>query len=110
MTPKPSDISANILSNVVSAMGRFHWERRLDERERTLVRACCDDAANLGVLCLAAPRHRDAQLELLRERARIHRALASSAALGAPGRLADAFWEGFRHTVNGAVAVAFSAL
>ena len=102
------EIALNILANVIRALGPL-WERRLTEADRSLVRACCADAARLGVRALASPRTRDAQLQLLREKAHIHAQLCSSLALGA-GRVADAFWEGFRTTVNGAVAVAFAAL
>jgi hypothetical protein len=108
MPPTPDDVAVNILSNVIRAMGPL-WERRLGDADRALVRACCDDAARLGVRALAAPRTRDAQLQLLRERADIHARLCGSLPLGA-GRLADAFWDGFRATVNGAVALAFAPL
>ena len=110
MNADPDDIADNILSNIVQSLGPQQWERRLGERERALVRACCADAARLSVRALASPRQRDAQVELLREKARIHARLATSAALGGPGRLADAFWDAVRNTVNGAVAVAFAAL
>lgn len=102
------DIAMNILSNIVHALGPL-WERRLTDADRELVRACCADAARLGVKALATPRQRDRQAELLREKAHINAQLCNSLALGA-GRLADAFWEGFRATINGAVTVAFAAL
>lgn len=102
------DIALNILANVIRALGPL-WERRLTDADRALVRACCADAARLGVRALAMPRTRDAQLQLLRERAHIHAQLCGSFALGA-ARVADAFWEGFRATVNGAVAIAFAAI
>ena len=101
------DIAHNILSNVTRAMGP-PWERRLGDAERELVRACCADAARLGLRALASPRTRDAQLQLLRARADIHARLCGALPLGA-ARVTDAFWEGFRSTVNGAVAVAFAA-
>lgn len=110
MPPVPDDdaVALNILSNVIRALGPL-WERRLTDADRALVRSCCADAAKLGVRALAAPRTRDGQLQLLRERAEIHARLCGSLALGA-GRVADAFWEGFRATVSGAVAIAFAAL
>ena len=108
MTPKPDDIALNILANVIRAIGP-EWERRLTDPDRALVRASCADAARLGLRALATPRNRDLQLDLLRERAHIHAQLSDCVALGA-GRLADAFWDGFRNTLNGAVAVAFTAI
>ena len=108
MDPNTTDIASNILLNVVTALGT-NWDRRLSDADRDLIRACCDDAAKLGVMALATPRTRDAQVELLRERAQIHAQLCSCFALGA-GRVADAFWEGFRATVNGAVTIAFAAM
>ena len=108
MNPKPDDIALNILGNVIRTVGPS-WESRLTDADRALVRACCNDAARLSVRALATPRNRDLQLDLLRERAHIHAQLHGCAALGA-GRLADAFWDGFRNTVNGAVALAFAAL
>ena len=108
MPRKSDDVELNILANVIRAVGARDWEC-MTEDERLLVRACCADAARLGVKALATPRNPDLQLDLLRERAHIHAQLAGCAALGA-GRLAEAFWDGFRATVNGAVAVAFAAL
>lgn len=105
------DIADNILAQVVLAVGRREWERRLAEPDRELVRACCADAARLALRTLATPaRLRPAHTELLREKARIHALLAESTALGASGALADAFWVAFGNTVNGAVAVAFTAV
>jgi hypothetical protein len=109
MKTKTDDIALNILANVIRGLGPG-WDRRLSEDERLLVRSCCDDAARLGIRALAVPRNRDLHVELLREKARIHERLASSSALGAAGRLADVFWEGFASTINGAVAIAFSAI
>lgn len=109
MNPKPDDIALNILANVIRALGPL-WERRLSDADRTLVRACCADAARLGVRALATPPTRDAQLQLLRERADIHARLCGSLPLAAARGVADAFWDGFRATVNGAVAIAFAAL
>ena len=107
-TPKPTDVASNILSNVIRTLGPA-WERRLTDTDRELIRACCTDAAALALGALATPRNADLQRRLLREKAHIHAQLADSVALGA-GALADAFWDGFRATVNGAVAVAFAAL
>ena len=108
MNPKQDDIALNILGNVIRTLGPL-WESRLTDVDRALVRACCADAARLSVRALATPRNRDLQLDLMRERAHIHAQLHDCVALGA-GRLADAFWDGFRNTVNGAVALAFAAL
>jgi hypothetical protein len=108
MTTTTDDVASNILTNVVRALGPL-WERRLSEPERALVRACCADAAQLGVRAMATPRNRELQLELLRERAQIHAQLANCVALG-EGRLADAFWEAFATAVHGALAVALAAM
>jgi hypothetical protein len=102
------DVALNILGNVIRALGPL-WERRLTEPERLMVRACCHDAARLGIRSMATPRNRELQLELLRERAQIHAQLANCLALG-EGRLADAFWEAFASAVNGALAVALAAM
>jgi hypothetical protein len=102
------DIAMNILSNVIRALGPV-WERRLTDEDRALIRECCADAAQLGMRALATPRNRDMQTQLLREKAQIHAQLCNCLALGIGG-LADAFWDGFRATVNGAVAVAFASL
>ena len=102
------DVALNILGNVIRALGPL-WERRLSESERLMVRACCNDAAQLGIRSMATPRHRELQLELLRERAQIHAQLANCLALG-EGRLADASWEAFASAVNGALAVALTAM
>src|SRR4051812_17749081 len=107
-TTTPDDVASNILANVIRALGPL-WERRLTETERALVRACCADAANLGVRALATPRNRELQLVLLRERAQIHAQLANCVALG-EGRLADAFWDAFASAVSGALAVALAAM
>jgi hypothetical protein len=109
MNPKRDDVSLNILGNVIRVLGPA-WERRLTDADRALIRACCADAARLAVRALATPRNVDLQTDLLRERANIHARLAASAALGKTGDLADAFWDGVRATVNGAVTVAFTAL
>jgi hypothetical protein len=109
MNAKREDVSSNILGNVIRVLGPA-WERRLDDSDRLLVRACCADAARLAIQALATPRNRELQRELLRERADIHARLADVNALRQSGDLADAFWEGFRATVNGAVTVAFAAL
>src|SRR5688500_3244902 len=101
------EIALNILANVIRTLGPL-WERRLNDADRALGRACCAEAARLGVRSLASPRTRDAQLQLLRDKAAIHAKLDDALSPGA-GRVADAFWEGFRGTVNGAVAVAFAA-
>jgi len=108
MNPKRDDVSLNILGNVIRVLGPA-WERRLSDTDRELIRACCADAATLALQALATPRNAELQHRLLREKAHIHAQLADSVALGA-GALADAFWDGFRATVNGAVAVAFAAL
>jgi hypothetical protein len=107
-TKTSHDIALNILGNVIRALGPA-WESQLRDADRELVRACCADAARLGIRSLATPRNADLQTDLLRERAHIHAQLMSCVALGA-GRLADAFWDGFRATVNGAVTVAFAAI
>ena len=109
MNAKRDDVALNILGNVIRALGPA-WERRLTDADRALVRACCADAARLAARALATPRNPDLQADLLRERADIHAQLFGSAALGKTGDLADAFWDGFRATVNGAVAVAFAAI
>ena len=109
MNARQNDVALNILGNVIRALGPA-WERRLDDADRALVRACCAEAARLAVRSLATPRNLELQSELLRERADIHARLVDSAVRGKPGDLADAFWEGFRATVNGAVTVAFSAI
>ena len=44
MNPKPDDIALNILANVIRTLGP-HWESRLTDADRALVRACCNDAA-----------------------------------------------------------------
>ena len=108
MSPHPNDIALNILAHVMRSLGPRVWEARLTDADRALVRACCADAARLGLRALASPRTRDAQLQLLRDKAAIHAKLDDALSPGA-GRVADAFWEGFRGTVNGAVAVAFAA-
>ena len=109
MKTKSDDIALNILANIIRVLGPG-WDRGLDDADRALVRSCCADAARLGIRALAVPRNRDLQLDLLREKARIHAQLSRSDALGAAGRLADAFWEGFAATVNGAVSIAFAAI
>jgi hypothetical protein len=106
--PTQDDIAMNILANVIRALGPV-WERRLTDDDRALIRACCADAARLGVRALATPRNRDMQTQLLREKAQIHAQLSNCLAIGV-GAVADAFWDGFRATVNGAVAVAFASL
>ena len=108
MDPNSSAVASNVLANVITALGPL-WERKLTEADRALVRACCDDAARLGVRAMATPRTREAQLELLRERAHIHAQLSACLALGV-GRLADTFWDAFRAAVNGAVTIAFAAM
>lgn len=108
MTSTLDNIAGNILSNVITALGPA-WERRLSDDDRALVRSCCLDAARLGVNSLATPRNRELQSRLLRERSHIHAQLSNCLALGA-GRIADAFWEGFRTTINAAVTIAFTAL
>jgi hypothetical protein len=109
MSRKPNDIALNILANVMHALGPS-WEQRLTPADRALVKACCVDAAQLGLRALATPgRNAELQTDLLRERAHIHAQLSNCAALGA-GRVAEAFWEGFRATINGAVTIAFTAL
>ena len=109
MNAKRDDVSLNILGNVIRGLGPA-WERRLTDADRALLRACCADAARLAVRALATPRNADLQTDLLRQRADIHARLAGSAALGKAGDLADAFWDAFRATVNGAVTVAFTAM
>ena len=108
ITTTPDDVALNILANVIRALGPM-WERRLTGPERLMVRACCADAARLGVRAMATPRNRELQLELLRERARIHAQLENCLALG-EGRLADTFWEAFATAVNGALGVALVAM
>ena len=103
-----NDVALNILGNVIRALGPV-WERRLSDAERLMVRACCNDAARLGVRAMATPRNRELQLELLRERAQIHAQLENCLALG-EGKLADAFWDAFASAVNGALAVALAAM
>jgi hypothetical protein len=107
-TSPADDVALNVLGNVIRALGPT-WERRLTDAERLMVRACCNDAARLGVRAMATPRNRELQLELLRERAEIHARLANCLALG-EGRLADVFWEAFASAVNGALAVALTAM
>ena len=108
--PEPDDITLNILANVMRAIGQPHWETRLTPDDRALVRACAGEAARLGLRTLASPRNRDLHLDLLRAKAAIHARLAASPALGGPGRLADAFWDGYRETIGHALAVAFAEM
>ena len=108
MNPKPDDIALNILSNVIRAVGPL-WERRLTDADRALVRACCADAALLALRALATPRNRGLQAELLREKSHIHARLCDALPPGG-ATVVDAFWDGFAATVNGAAAVAFTAL
>src|SRR5688500_3418611 len=102
-----SDLTDSLLDNIRAALGSA-WDERLTPAERELVRACCADAAELEVRALAAPRTRDAQLELLREKAQIQAQLSNIAAAGTT-RVTDAFWDAVRAAVNGAVTIAFAA-
>jgi hypothetical protein len=121
MNPNPDTIAINILGNVMRALGGApQWEGRLMPAERALVRACCVDAARLGLRALALPGNRELHLDLLRERAAIHARLVAGLRPARNGedagaadtmdgrRVTDAFWEGFRRTINHAVAVAFA--
>ena len=102
------DLTDSLFDNVRAALGPV-WDDQLTPAERELIRACCADAAELEVRALAAPRTREAQLELLREKAQIQAQLANLAAAGAT-RVADAFWDAVRAAVNGAVTIAFAAV
>ena len=101
------DIALRILTGVRERLADA-WDD-LDEADRALIIACCNDAALLQLRALAAGHGPDEQLALLRDKAQIHAQLSNLAAAGSV-RISSAFWDAVKGVVNGAVAVAFAAL
>ena len=102
------NIATEIYAQLKDRLGDA-WLHRFSPADQQMVRLCCIDAAELQVRALAAPRARDAQLALLREKAQINAQLANIAACEAT-HLVAAFWEAVAIVVNGAAALAFATL
>lgn len=102
------NIATEIYAELKSRLGAA-WDAHFSPADQQLVRLCCIDAAELQVRALAAPRTREAQLALLREKAHITAQLANLAAAEAV-RLGELFWDAVRIVVNGAAAVAFAVV
>jgi len=103
-----NDLSNRIHDGVAETL-RDVWSSRLSDEERELVRAVCEDAAELQIRALAAPPTPDAQLALLREKAHLTAQLSNLSAC-ATGRAAAALWEVVRALVSNGVAIAFAAV
>lgn len=106
--PRLDALAERIFTGVKSNLGE-RWQDRWGPRERELIRACCQDAAELQLKSLAASPTPEAQAALLRSKAQINAQLCNIAAAGS-SEVADALWSSVRLILSGALSVAIAVV
>src|SRR5690242_818520 len=99
--PRLNALTERIFVGVKSNLGE-RWQEAWGPAERDLIRACCQDAAELQLLALAASPTPEAQAALLRAKAQINAQLCNIAAAGS-AEVADALWSTVRLILSGAL-------